>query len=717
MAIWKKKNVSNELVKEISKSFSCDLITSCILARRGITEGSDILFYLENDQRFMHNPFLFDSMEDAVDRIMDAVDEGEKVLIFGDRDVDGITSTIILYEKLKELGLDVTFKVPTNDESYGLSKETIDEFEKNGGTLIITVDCGIANVEEVAYANEKSISVIVTDHHNPQETLPQNCIIINPKMEACGYPFKDISGCAVSYKLVKALEFAKCEIYKQEICLLNVRPANDSYIVECIKIENMKEKDRISETIVPGVVDIYKTRLIPFLQGQQIFVWDMDLQKRMLNEIFGKGIDFNMMDLRPEISKVIPAVSTLSLLRLKDLSKIARYDKNANTELDSFFNIFVTYIQKTVWNDNSDRNTYNLQLVALAAIADIMPLINENRIFIKQGLASLNSGKIRPGLQELMAHLGLIGKHLSSLDLGWKIVPALNSTGRLGEPETALMLFTSEDNRERDKIAQRILELNQKRKTLSEEAWDVVKTNALQCTSDYNNNLCVIYDTRVNRGVTGPVASKLMSFTKVPSIVITEIDDCAIGSARSNRGYNISNLLNMCESILLRHGGHNFAAGFSLEKNRVSEFLNRLKMLSNGIEFTEEDSSDIIEIAAELPEKYINEKILDIIAKMEPYGNGNNELNFLAKNILVKNAELVGKGSPSHLKLSLSIGGSIWPALFWGAGERLNRDFNIGDRIDVIFQMGKNVFNGSETLQLTLKDLSRSGEHEIVQES
>ena len=95
----------------------------------------------------------------------------------------------------------------------------------------------------------------------------------------------------------------------------------------------------------------------------------------------------------------------------------------------------------------------------------------------------------------------------------------------------------------------------------------------------------------------------------------------------------------------------------------------------------------------------------------------NNELNFLAKNILVKNAELVGKGSPSHLKLSLSIGGSIWPALFWGAGERLNRDFNIGDRIDVIFQMGKNVFNGSETLQLTLKDLSRSGEHEIVQES
>ena len=121
MAIWKKKNVSNELVKEISKSFSCDLITSSILARRGITEGSDILFYLENDQRFMHNPFLFDSMEDAVDRIMDAVDEGEKVLIFGDRDVDGITSTIILYEKLKELGLDVTFKVPTNDESYGFA--------------------------------------------------------------------------------------------------------------------------------------------------------------------------------------------------------------------------------------------------------------------------------------------------------------------------------------------------------------------------------------------------------------------------------------------------------------------------------------------------------------------------------------------------------------------------------------------------------------------
>ena len=431
MSIWKKKDVAKEIVQEISKRYSCDLLTASILARRGITDGKDILFYTEKDQRYLHNPFLFENMEDAVDRILDAKDEEEKVLIFGDRDVDGITSTTILYQCLKDLGLDVQYKLPSGDEAYGISKEVIDEFAKNYGSLIITVDCGISNNEEIAYAAEKGIDVIVTDHHNPPQELPSPAIIIDPKIENSGYPFADISGCAVAYKLVQALRFSRCSMYKQEICLMNVRPITDAYIIECIKVQNMTEKARLTETIIPGLVNIQQTRLLPFLQGQQIFVWDKSVQTKLLSTIFGNGIEFNMLDIRDEIAKIIPSVANMSLLRLKSLSTIGKYDESACTELDGFFNIFITYIQQAIFKNNNERNNFDLQLVAIAAIADIMPLKNENRILIKQGLDSINSGKIRPGLIELMARLNLIGKKVTSTDLSWGLIPALNATGRL----------------------------------------------------------------------------------------------------------------------------------------------------------------------------------------------------------------------------------------------------------------------------------------------
>ena len=472
MSIWKKKDVAKEIVQEISKRYSCDLLTASILARRGITDGKDILFYTEKDQRYLHNPFLFENMEDAVDRILDAKDEEEKVLIFGDRDVDGITSTTILYQCLKDLGLDVQYKLPSGDEAYGISKEVIDEFAQNYGSLIITVDCGISNNDEIAYAAEKGIDVIVTDHHNPPQELPSPAIIIDPKIENSGYPFADISGCAVAYKLVQALRFSRCSMYKQEICLMNVRPITDAYIIECIKVQNMTEKARLTETIIPGLVNIQQTRLLPFLQGQQIFVWDKAVQTKLLSTIFGNGIEFNMLDIRDEIAKIIPSVANMSLLRLKSLSTIGKYDESACTELDGFFNIFITYIQQAIFKNNNERNSFDLQLVAIAAIADIMPLVNENRILVKQGLDSINSGKIRPGLIELMARLNLIGKKVTSTDLSWGLIPALNATGRLGEPQTALELFINQDANERDKIAQRRIELNQERKKHGVEAWN-----------------------------------------------------------------------------------------------------------------------------------------------------------------------------------------------------------------------------------------------------
>ena len=169
MKKFSKKNVSKDTVKFLHEKFSLSPLEASILSRRGITEGKDLLYFLEDDLRFTHQPFLLNGIEDAVERINQAKDEEEKILIFGDRDVDGITSTSILYNYLKKKGYDVSWKIPTGEESYGLTQEAVENFAKEYGTLIITVDCGISNYDEIEKANSLGIDVIVTDHHNPPE--------------------------------------------------------------------------------------------------------------------------------------------------------------------------------------------------------------------------------------------------------------------------------------------------------------------------------------------------------------------------------------------------------------------------------------------------------------------------------------------------------------------------------------------------------------------
>ncbi|MDE6350664.1 MAG: DHH family phosphoesterase, partial [Treponemataceae bacterium] len=167
MNTWNKKPVPRELTKELTETYGIDALTAAILIRRGVMAGEDIQYFLEDDKRFLHSPFAFTNMEDAVDRILQARDEGEKVLIFGDRDVDGVTGTTVLYECFTSLGIDTRWRLPGGNDAYGLNKAAVDEFAADYGTLIVTIDCGISNGEEIAYAASLGIDVIVLDHHNP----------------------------------------------------------------------------------------------------------------------------------------------------------------------------------------------------------------------------------------------------------------------------------------------------------------------------------------------------------------------------------------------------------------------------------------------------------------------------------------------------------------------------------------------------------------------
>jgi single-stranded-DNA-specific exonuclease len=714
---WKKEDISREQVKNTAAKYGCDLLTASILARRGINSGEEICYFLEDDPRHLKNPFLLPGMEDAVERIVAAQEEGEKVLVFGDKDVDGITSTALVTDFLRSREIETSWRLPVGDDSYGLSLKAVEEFAATDGTLIITVDCGISNIQEIKRANELGVDVIVTDHHNPQDELPPALAIVNPKLKDSGYPFKDLAGCGVAYKLVSALRFAfKSEYYNQPVCLLNTRPLNDAWIIETVKMRNLAVISSLAETVVPGMVKIEDTRLPAFLQSQQILVWDAPLQKRVLGKIFGSGIEFGMLDLAPEIAKEIPQTAGQSLLRLKELSKIAKYSDRESGEFGEikvFTSLFTSFIQRRE-KLFSGEDEKDLQLACLGTVADIMPLMDENRIIVKRGLKSLER-EARPGLSALLSRLELsgAGRRLGSQDLAWTLCPAINAAGRMGSPDKAVSLLLEKDAARRDALTKELIDMNEQRKKIGEENWVLVEGQAGENLKDYGNKLALAYGDAIFRGVTGILANRLVGRYKVPAMVVSFGDGIATGSFRSVRGYDLRFLVEPCADLFIDWGGHDYAMGFSLDiKDGLetwNEFLGRLKTLSLSMELDKPEDEELISVDAELPLSYlVPEKIFEVIDRFEPYGEQNGSLVFLAKGLKVADLNLIGKPEAKHVKLTLDTGKNKWPAFYWQAVEKVKRDFDLGDTIDLVFTLSRNWFNGQETPRMVVTDLRRS---------
>lgn len=716
-----KKPVTRQQIEPLCEKYNINQILASILVRRGVTEGKDLLYYLEDDLRFQHNPFMFNpensendysmsfSIEDAVERILSAKEEGEKVLIFGDSDVDGITSTAILYSYLKSIGLDVQWKLPLADDPYGLNLKAIDDFYAEDGSLIITVDCGISNFDEIKHANDLQIDVIVTDHHNPPENLPEAIIIINPKTENSGYPFHDISGAAVAYKLVSALRFAETDFYNAEICLMDITEdsENKCLYIDCVKVKNLVKIKQYREKISYGT-SIYNSKLISFLQGQVIFGWNAKVLKNYLSEIFGKGIEFSIQDFSSEISKIIPQFQNKTLGELVNLSAIGKYIEEEKTPINAFYNIYVTYCKRIIalkHKSQLEAERKDLQLVALAALADIMPMKDENRIFVRNGIASMRKDKPRIGLAELFAKMSINVEALTSTDLSWTVIPALNAAGRLGQSDIALSLLLSENPSERESLAEKICELNEQRKDLVAKAVFKVQDIAQNSVKENDYKLCVVVDEEINKGVTGIFASRLMQDFGVPAIAVTFCDDICIGSMRSCRNFIATTFLDSFGDFFINHGGHDFAAGFSFERSKLDEFMAKIKAALPGINLSDEVAA--VEIDAEIPPSYLKPEVFELIDRFEPYGAENPELTFMSKNVILQDAMVVGKKEPLHLKLTFNCGDYKFPAMYWKNGDRFNKDIFINNYYNIVYKMNRSYFNGIETKQLTIDDIQQ----------
>ncbi len=712
---WLKKEISPLVVKELCERYGLDALCASILARRGILEGQDILYYLEDDPRYLHNPFLFTAMEDAVDRILLARDEGEKVMIFGDRDVDGITGSVLLAGALGELGIEAACILPEGEDPYGLSAQAVKDFAETQGSLIITVDNGISCRQEVALASELGIDVIIVDHHTPPEELPAALAIINPKCADSGYPFRDLAGCAVAYKLAQALRFSRSSLYKQQVCLLNVRPVNEAMAVEAVKLSNMAPEKSLSEFLVPGAVDIDKTRLLPFLRDQQILVWDAPLQKKLLAKVFGSSVEIAMYDLRNEVAELIPSTRGVSLLRLREMSRIARYKRSegpdSGGEIETFESLFISYVQRKA-RAFQEADATDLQLVALGTIADMMPLANENRILVKRGLASMEE-RPRTGLAELLWSLGMGqkrgGAKFSAKEISWQVTPVINASGRMGKPSLALELFLSKDPARREALAGELMAMNQERRQLGDDYWTLIKPDAQASLERFDGKLALVCREDMHRGITGIMASRLSKAFNCPSIVCVKLQDGKLmGSMRSARGFDLSSLLSACSDLFIDSGGHSFAAGFSMEKQNYPEFEKRLAAFAPDIGLGAAEDEETLNVDAELPPAYFTPAILELSERFEPVGQEAGPIVFMARKLRISALDIMGKKEPYHLRLTLDSGKHKWPAVFWQAAARAEEDIKKDVYVDAAFTVSRDTYSGTEGPRLVLLDAKPS---------
>ncbi|WP_020614287.1 single-stranded-DNA-specific exonuclease RecJ [Sediminispirochaeta bajacaliforniensis] len=703
--IWKKSDIDPEVVRDLSRRYGIDLLIASIMARRGVLSPDDVKFHIEEELSFTHNPFLFDEMTEVVDRLFIALDEGEKLRIFGDRDVDGITSTVLMKQQLEGMGLEVSWSLPKGDDPYGLTMEIIDLMERNEETLLITVDCGISNYREIAYAREKGIDTLIIDHHNPSEELPCALAIINPKIADCGYPFSGLAAVGVVSKVIWALEFAKTDFYKEEIVLLNVRPGNETVIFEAVKLENLVEQDRIVENLVPNIVRFDQTRLADFLVGKQILVYDEQSQIALMKKLFGPNVDIGVVDVAPEIWKSFPKTKGESLLRLRERSRSNRYEGEKKGEIDTFLSIFNAWIMKR-YEYLSGAYESILDLVALGTLADMMPLEDENRILVKRGMKLLSEAR-RGGVQELLVRQNLLGKRLSTTDVGWQISPIINATGRLGVPEKAADLLLETDAMKRAALADEVVSLNRKRKKLGETAWKTVVPLAKKSLTQYGERFILVEDKSFHRGITGILASRLVQSFGVPSAVIAHLDTHLVGSIRSVKGINAKTFLESFSDLLLDFGGHDLAAGFSLTFENFPSFLQRFTEMVERMEVPQNEE-EAIQIDAELPPSYMKPELCDIVERFEPYGEKSPPLVFMAKRVRLAEISLIGKPDPIHLKLLVDSGSFKWPAVFWRSADRVGVDFQQGDQVDILFRLGRNYFQNREQPQLTILDVRQA---------
>ena len=554
---------NDEDVDRLSKELGIPDLLSKILLKRGIDSFEKARHYFRPDLEALHDPFLMKDMERAVDRLVQALENGEKIMVYGDYDVDGVSGASLLYLVLSQLvGPKVSYYIPDRiTEGYGLSIKSIDEIAAQGVSLIVTIDCGVTAVEEIAHANQLGIDVIVADHHQPGETLPPAVAVLDPKREDCPYPFKELAGVGVGFKFMQAL---------------------------------------------------YKRLGLP------------------------------------------------------------------ESELDQY-----------------------LDIVALGSCADIVPVIDENRILVRHGLDRINFNP-RYGIKALLESSGIEKKEITVGLIVFVLAPRINAVGRMGDAKRAVQLFTARSLQEARAIARELERENKARRNVDEttfkEALEIVE-NRLDPENDY---AFVLYKKDWHPGVIGIVASRIVERYYRPTIMISVVDGIGKGSARSISGFNIYEAIRDCSHLLTAFGGHKYAAGLTIEEEKIPAFIKCFKNIARE-RITPQDLVPQMTIDCEANFKYFNDRFIRLLKLMSPFGPMNMRPIFMSRNVrIVEEPAIVGN---NHLKLVLEQEGHKFEAIGFNMADALPRIQQKGGVVDCAYVLEENHWNGKKTIQLRLKDI------------
>lgn len=509
----------------------------------------------------LSDPFLLTDMRRAVDVINAAVDEGERICIFGDYDCDGIVSTAVLYGYLMSMGADVVCKIPEREEGYGLSMSAVEEMAGDGVGLIITVDNGISAIVEAVRIAELGMKLVITDHHQPGEALPEALAVVDPHRADCPSPFKQLCGAGVALKLCAALD-------------------GGSYDMVCEQY---------------------------------------------------------------------------------------------------------------------------LDLVAIATVADVVPLVGENRIIVSQGLQLLKNTE-NLGILALLEQSGASKEALTAQSIAFTVAPRINAASRFGSPQTALDMLISEDESAEDYAAE-LVRLNARRKDAESDIMAAVLALIDENPALLNGRVLIVAGRGWHRGVIGIVAARLVETYGKPALVISVGDDGeSCGSARSVAGFSIFKCFEFCKDLLVKHGGHELAGGLTVLEGNIPELREKIE------EYAKISNPEMPRLTISA-DKLLRGEDLTVenaasLNRIEPCGAMNPEPIFAVSGASIAAIHPLKGGE--HTKIELNCGGARVSALLFRV-KTADFPYKNGDLIDLMANMSLNEYKGTRSVTLRVIDFRPHG--------
>lgn len=704
-------------------------ITKKLLENRGIKTESDIFDFFYQDIYTLSNPFAIKDADEFVSRIKEAINNDEHILVYGDKDADGVTAAAIIYNTLKAVTKNIRAFIPNLETGYGLSKDVISKYASEGVSLIVTVDCGISNLEEVAYARELGIDIIVTDHHDIPEELPDAYMVFNPKIKDSGFVCRSFSGCAVAFKLMQAFVFSYTKFYDRDYVILdfeiskndgsllhvkalrvkNFLPASDMffadkkdgyYTVDDFD-EELSEED-VLEELASYMFEGEKTGFV-LTGGQERLEKLLTLYKKY--EIYIGEFDdvFNLLEMAQKYAGIDFRVNnTLESFALALKLNIYRYKNIPHGQMYLRLLIFrkLFYLsQKKICAYLKKKSI----LVALGTVADVAEITGENRAFVRSGLAELSS-------TDNIRYKALIGKTVFGNDgkidthtIGWRIAPFINAAGRLGQPEKSFHLLTSEDETDAEDLANYIHELNIKRRNLTDENFKIIERDIK--TNGRDEHLIIIAkSSEIEQGFTGLIAGRVLSEYKKTAVILYEgSEGVCIGSIRSKRSDNVRQMLETLKHHLVKFGGHPNAAGFSIESSNYEAF--EKDVIEHAKEYSFGKEVQALPYEMLIGFDMIDLSLAEEIAMLEPFGTGNEEPVFSTKNVRVIDIKNVGKNKNKiHAMMNIMESGKVFNSILWDISEE---EYNsLSDRnntFDIIYKIKLNTYKGSTDVKLYIE--------------